>query len=107
MKNEELFWANGALLAACSSLTFFWILNILKESFAGVKSFLNFYPPVGPLLGLFVFSILVHIIIFIMFSNIFKITNQKWSFWVLIISSVLFFFMVFPPVFAVIAGLLH
>lgn len=93
-----------AIWASSLALTFFWILNILKEGIAGIKSFLNFYPPVGPLLGLFLSSIL-SLFVFLIILHSVKPTNQKKSFWVLILSSVLFLLMVFPPVFEIIIDL--
>jgi hypothetical protein len=88
------------LWAGSFSLTFFWVLNILKEGFSFIKDFLNFYPPVGPLLGLFIFSILVFILsIFVLRS--FKLTNQKKAYFAYVFSAILFFLMVFPPIFKV------
>lgn len=106
MNGNEAFRVNGVTLAASSSLTFFWVLNILKESFSPVKGFLNFYPPVGPLLGLFVFSIAVFAVAFLIFRKV-RVEDQKLSFWVLMVSATVFSLMVFPPVFEVVVEFLH
>ncbi len=90
---------------ASFSLTFFWVLNILKESFANIKNFLNFYPPIGPLLGLFVFSILIFILSLLILKSA-KLENQKKAYFAMLISAILFSLMVFPPVFEVIVGLI-
>lgn len=85
---------------ACSlTLTFFWVLNILKEANPAVKNFLNFYPPVGPLLGLFLVSILFFLTTLLVFPK--KGEDQKRAFWVLIISAIIFFLMTFPPIFEI------
>lgn len=98
MKTKET-QATTAIWASSLSLTFFWILNIFKEANAGVKNFLNFYPPVGPLLGLFLFSILLLLILLILRPV--RFSNQKTAFWALILSSILFFCMTFPPIFEI------
>lgn len=95
-----------AIWASSLALTFFWILNILKEGIAGIKSFLNFYPPVGPLLGLFLSSIL-SLFVFLIILHSVKPTNQKKSFWVLIVSAILFLLMTFPPIFEPMTELLE
>jgi len=92
------------LWAASTALTFFWILNVAKEASSQVKSFLNFYPPVGPLLGLFSFSILILLISYVLIKSL-KPKNQKAAFLALLTSSVLYFFMVFPPVYEIIVDL--
>lgn len=96
---------NSVLWAATLALNFFWILNIFKEAFSEVKSFLNFYPPVGPLLGLYIVSGIVFLISFAVVAMI-KPRSQKIAFWVYVISAVAFLFMVFPPIFIPIAHLL-
>lgn len=96
---------NSVLWAAAFVLNFFWIINIFKEAFSEVKSFLNFYPPVGPLLGLYIFSGIVFLISYAAVVMI-KPKSQKSAFWIYVISAVAFFFMVFPPIFIPIAHLL-
>lgn len=91
--------------AASFSLTFFWVLNILKESFSFIKDFLNFYPPIGPLLGLFIFSILVFMLTLLVLKS-FKLTDQKKAYFAMLTSAILFSLMVFPPIFEVIVDLI-
>lgn len=95
---KQVIQSNSVLYSASITLTFFWILNIFKESFDAVKSSLNFYPPVGPLLGLFLSSILFLAVLSVMVP-VFKPRNQKLSFWMLVMSAIIFLFMVFPPIF--------
>lgn len=92
--------------AGSFTLIFFWVLNILKESFSAVKDFLNFYPPVGPLLGLFVFSILVFVLSLFVLKT-FNLSNQKKAYFAMLISAILFFLMVFPPIFEVVVNFLR
>ena len=96
--------SSSVLLAAAVALTFFWKLNIFKESFAGVKNALNFYPPVGPLLGLFLSSIFVYVLALILLK--FVKVSPKIAFILFAISTILFALMVFPPIFIPIAELL-
>lgn len=105
MNETNIQRANAILWSAALALTFFWVLNLFKESYAGVKSFLNFYPSVGPLLGLFIFSGLLYLIAFFVFSLL-KLNSQKAAFWMLLVSSVVFFLMVFPPVYEPIVHIL-
>lgn len=106
MKDQDIFSSNAIVWASSVSLTFFWVLNIFKESFKVVKDFLNFYPPMGPLLGLFIFSTLVFILAYLLFRSL-EIKDQKVSFWIMIISSIIFLLMVFPPIFEPIVQFLH
>lgn len=92
--------------ASSLTLTFFWVLNIFKEANSVVKGFLNFYPPIGPLLGLFLFSILFLLILLVILRFV-RPNNQKTAFWMLILSSFLFFFMTFPPVFEIFVNLIR
>lgn len=94
------------LWAGSFSLTFFWVLNILKESFNNIKEFLNFYPPIGPLLGLFIFSILAFILSLLTLKSV-KLTDQKKAYFIMLISAILFSLMVFPPIFEIIVDLFH
>jgi len=98
MEDQKSQQINSILLAAGLALNFFWVLNVLKESYAGVKSVLNFYAPVGPLLGLFISSSIVFFISFVVLVMI-KPKSQKTAFWFYTISAIVFFFMVFPPIF--------
>ncbi|HEY4694857.1 MAG TPA: hypothetical protein VIH52_02755 [Candidatus Nanoarchaeia archaeon] len=105
MEDQKVQPLNSALWAAALALNFFWVLNILKEAFSSTKNFLNFYPSVGPLLGLFVFSGVVFLASVLIFL-ITKPKSQKTAFWVYIISAIIFFFMVFPPIFEPLVGFL-
>jgi hypothetical protein len=101
---DNIIKANSILIAASISLIFFAILNIAKESNDFVKNLLNFYPPTGPLLGLFLSSILIFIFIYFL-AFLLKPTNQKAAFFFILISSFVFFLLVFPPVFEPIVDL--
>lgn len=92
--------AIGIIWAGSLTLVFFWVLNIFKEAYPAFKNFLNFYPPVGPLLGLFLFSILSLFIFLIVLGRV-GLKNQKTAFWMLIVSTILFFLMTFPPIFEI------
>lgn len=98
MEDQKIQQINSKLLAAGLTLNFFWILNILKESYADVKSVLNFYAPIGPLLGLFISSVIALCLSYFVFAMI-KPKNQKTAFWFYAISIIVFFLMVFPPIF--------
>lgn len=95
---KQITKANSILWSASLALTFFWVLNILKEVFSSVKNFLNFYSPVGPLLGLFLFSGLFAFVAYLIILTV-KPASQKLAFWSYLISAVVFFLMVFPPIF--------
>lgn len=100
LSNKNL--ATAALWAASVSVTAFWVLNIFKEAYPGFKSLLNFYSPVGPLLGLFLASLVVFFLVKWLLLSMDKFTtkvNEKTTFWVYVVSVTLFFVMVFPPVF--------
>ena len=106
MEEKAVLRANAILWSAGASLTFFWILNIFKEAFDSVKNLLNFYPSVGPLLGLFTFSLAVFVVASIIFNAV-RIKSQKASFLVMVISAIVFLLMVFPPFFKPIVEFLH
>ena len=95
---SKIIRANAILWASSASFIFFGILNILKEANDGVKSTLNFYPPVGPLLGLFLSSALFLVVVYFV-GVFFKIKTPKVAFWIFAGCSLAFFFLVFPPVF--------
>lgn len=95
---QQITKANSILWTASLTLTFFWVLNILKEIFSGVKNFLNFYPSVGPLLGLFLLSSLFTFVAYLIVLSV-KPASQKLAFWSYLISAIIFFLMVFPPIF--------
>lgn len=103
---KRIIQSNSILYSASITLMFFWILNVLKEGFDAVKSSLNFYPPVGPLLGLFLSSILFFAVLSVIIPA-FKPKNQKLAFWMLVLSATIFVFLVFPPIFEPIADLMR
>lgn len=95
---------NNYLLSGGIALNVFWISNIAKTANPGVKEFFDFYKPVGPLLGLFIMSSLIFLGSLLLFKT-FKISNVKFSVRFYIISTILFLFMVFPPILEPIAHL--
>ena len=102
---------SATLIGAGLSLNLFWILNVLKEAFPPVKEWLTFYAPVGPLLGLFTLSIVglvtFMVLMYILLKNApDKEALEKDSFWVFVVSTIIFFFLVFPPVFEPLVHLL-
>ena len=94
--------ANGYLVAAGLTFMVFWKINILKEAYPSVKSFLEFYKPIGPLLGVFAVSIAAFFIFSALFQLI-KVKNQSFAFWFFAVSAIVFALMVFPPIFEPIA----
>ena len=97
-KKIDITEATSALVSTSLALHVFWSLNVFKEAYPEVKNLLTFYEPIGPLLGLFIISTFA----FILFLSVFRITkvkNQDFAFWFFVLSTLLFFFMVFPPVF--------
>ena len=50
--------------SAATSLNAFWILIVLKGAYPAISKFMNFYPPIGPLLGLYIFSTLIFVLCF-------------------------------------------
>lgn len=101
----------STILAAAITLNFFWITNIFKEANKSVSKFLNFYNPTGPLLGLFIISLVLFFILIAILYLIFRNKlgskdSQKFVIWFYIVSVILFFFMVFPPVFEPIVEIL-
>ena len=105
MEEHKIQQINSVLWAAALTLNFFWILNILKESYKGVKDLLNFYPPVGPLLGLFIFSGIVFFVSILILLMI-KPKSQRTAFLLYVTSALVFFLMVFPPVWEPIVDIL-
>ena len=98
--------AISTIWAASFTLTFFWVINIIKEANPQFKNSLNFYSPIGPLLGVFLLS-LFSLFVFTIVFRVIKPANQKLAFWVLLISSIVFFFMTFPPIIGWIINLFH
>ncbi len=101
--------AVAALWGATKALTVFWIVNILKEAYKPVKDVLGFYSPVGPLLGLFLVSLAVFVVVTYVLAKSTNLTqklSEKTTFWAYAGSVALFFVMVFPPVFEPIVNVL-
>src|SRR3989344_6382268 len=94
--------ASGYLIAAGLTFIVFWAVNILKESYPAINSFVEFYKPIGPLLGVFAVSLLAFLI-FSALLQLVKIKNQDFAFWFFAISAIIFALMVFPPIFGPIA----
>lgn len=99
MKIEK---ANSYLVSGGLTLHLFWILTLLKVAYPGLKGVLNFFTPVGPLLGVYLICSIAFLIFLGVFS-VLKIKNQKKAYWFYVISVLLFVVMVFPPVFEPIA----
>src|SRR3989338_4423428 len=108
MKAKTLTPVINFLYAVSASLNFFWILNIIKTAAPATKGWLTLYTPVGPLSGLFIYSLLFGLIVFVILGRIFRSVNQaseRRAFVIYYSSIVLFFLMVFPPIFEAVAGL--
>ena len=91
-----------------------WLLIILKGANSGIKSILNFYPDVGPLLGGFVVGFIAFVITYFVVANILKEKNrselnshERKSSILFVVSTVLIFIMTFPPVFEPIVDIFH
>lgn len=105
--------ANTVLISGGLTLVVFWVLNILKTASSAVKNFLTFYKPIGPLLGLYIISIISFFIFRVILKNV-KIKNpaspagsQNQAFGFYVVSIVLFVFMVFPSIFEPIVHILN
>ena len=103
----------AAMYAGSASVTIFWVLIILKESYEGISNLLNFYKPVGPLLGLFILALATFAAIYYWaISFLRSVASEKQrkhqikASKVFITASILVFFMTFPPIFDVIVDLL-
>src|SRR3990167_7677982 len=103
----------AAMYAGSASVTIFWVLIILKESYEGISNLLNFYKPVGPLLGLFILALVSFAAIYYWAVSslgsavpIKQREHQIKASKMFISASILVFFMTFPPIFDVIVDLL-
>lgn len=76
-------------------------MNVTKEAVPAVKEFFNFYPVTGPLLGLYLASLLVFGAAYAICALRMPDTRapERALSWYFYISVVLFFFAVFPPVY--------
>src|SRR3989344_3691374 len=102
---EESYKANKYLVSASLTLLLFAAINIFKTAFSAFSATLNFYPPVGPLLGVYILSIIIYLISLGIFTAV-KINSQKSVFWFFVFSAIAFLLLVFPPIFEPIAHLL-
>ena len=103
----------SALYAGAFSLTLFWITIILKEAYVAVENFLNWYDPVGPLLGVFGVGLLAFFLTGVVFKSLLKkqtadnlTWHEKRAAALFMIASVVVLFMTFPPIFEPIVELL-
>ena len=98
---------HAILFSAATSLNAFWLLNVAKEASPAVKEFFNFYPVTGPLLGLYIASIIALVASFAAVRSL-HVTRagafMKFSGWYFVLSVIIFFFAVFPPVYEPVVG---
>jgi len=104
VKLNEKYISAATMIGASMGLHYFWIFNVLKEAYPQVKEGLTLYTPVGPLLGLFVISLVAMALVtfaayFIVRQKADAETVERESMDLLIVSTILFFFLVFPPIF--------
>ena len=103
----------SSIWGGAASVTTIWVLVILKEAYKPIDSVLNFYKPVGPLLGIFVVSLIVFwAVCSFRLSKIKELppnklakelyNSLKWF----IIASVLVLFMTFPPIYNIVVDIL-
>ena len=52
----------STMYAASISLNAYWVLIFFKHSFKGFSDALNWYPPVGPLMALFILGLAVFVV---------------------------------------------
>ena len=108
MKAKTLKPVINFLYAVSASLNFFWILNIIKTAAPATKGWLTLYTPVGPLSGVFIYSLLFCLGVFVVLGRVIRSVNQaseRRAFVIYYSSIVLFFLMVFPPIFEAVAKL--
>ena len=65
MTNKPYNIINAALFSAATSLNAFWILIVLKGAYPAISEFMNFHPPTGPLLGLYISAVLIFVLCFL------------------------------------------
>ena len=87
---------NATLFAVATSLNVFWMLNIAKEAYPAVKALFNFYPVTGPLLGMYLASIAVFCVSYVLGKSIVRTKVVQYYF---MLSAVFFFFGVFSPLY--------
>ena len=100
MINKPYNIINAALFSAATSLNAFWILIVLKGAYPAISKFMNFYPPIGPLLGLYIFSTLIFVLCFFAgwfaFRDRDKVSTLLYRYF---IASVIFYALITLPVF--------
>lgn len=94
-----------SLMSVAISLNAFWIINLAKTANESVKDTLDFYSPVGPLLGVFVASLVVLGLAFWVLRAAHVRISEKFAYRFYVATAILFFLMVFPPIFEPIAEL--
>ena len=89
---------NSVIFAVATSLNAFWILIVLKGVYPAVSAFMNFHPPTGPLLGLYIFSILIFVLCFLVCWFAFHSTDKALTpfYWYFIGSVILYVFITLP-----------
>ena len=102
----------SALYAGTAGLTVFWLTIIVKGVVSGVKSALNFYPDVGPLLGMFLVGFLTFIATYYLVVRIMSeqkksvlTKHERTASILFVVSTVVIFIMTFPPIFEPIVDL--
>ena len=98
------------MYAASVSLNFYWLLVFFKHSVEPISDALNWYPPVGPLLALFILSLVAFGVSCWLFNRRFSEQgerslkrHQALAAQTLVVSTILVFLMTFPPIFEPIA----
>ena len=98
--------AYSLLCAIGTGLNFFWAFVIAKEVSPAVKDFLTVSTAVGPLSGLFLYATLVFAAVWILLYGTYLAAGERYvaffartHFWYFSLSIILFFFLVFPPIF--------
>lgn len=104
----------GALYAGSAGLTVFWLIIIAKGVSSGIKSALNFYPDVGPLLGGFAVGILVFLVTNYLVVKVMKekenaslAKHEHKASVLFVVSCIVIFLMTFPPIFEPIVEIFH
>lgn len=96
----------AAILAAGIGCAALGVLTLLAETFSGIKSFLNFYNPVGPLSGVTTLAIVVWLVSWF-------VLRQNWNdrdvpmtriTYVAFALLAIGFFLTFPPGFELLKG---
>lgn len=109
MKTRSIKPTIALLYALSASFNAFWVFTIIKAASKTFKKAITLYDPVGPLSGLFAYSLLVAAVVFVvllvLLPSKISLRQQKIAYGIYFISIILFFLMVFPPIFEPIAEL--